>query len=146
MELACALANVNSDAVCTVNGTTPDCFQTLYGTKGYVQKAAGKNQIGFNNFLGEVPIRPDTKQFLEKFQPKAVSGAAKFKFVSIADGPQQDGPLDAEQLASATGKEANLDVQTIIGMTYPMPVTAYSTGGEPPQIPDEAAGDPPGSK
>jgi len=27
-----------------------------------------------------------------------------------------------------------------------MPVTAYTTGGEPPQIPDEAAGDPPGNE
>lgn len=42
--------------------------------------------------------------------------------------------------------EANLDVQTIIGMTYPMPVTAFSTNGTPPQIPDAGAGDPPGNE
>ncbi|KAK0120242.1 hypothetical protein ONS95_011648 [Cadophora gregata] len=132
--------------VCTINGTTPDCFATLYKTKGYVQKAAGKNQIGFNNFLGEIPIRPDTKLFLQKYKPDAVSGAAKFKFVSIDGGPQQDTALTPEQATEGISVEANLDVQTIIGLTYPMPVTAYTTGGEPPQIPDEAAGDPPGNE
>ncbi|KAI9054253.1 hypothetical protein LZ554_001421 [Drepanopeziza brunnea f. sp. 'monogermtubi'] len=132
--------------VCTINGTTPDCFATLYQTKGYKQKAAGKNQIGFNNFLAEVPIRPDTKKFLSIYKPEAVSGADSFKFVSIDDGPQQNGSLTPAQLADSTSVEANLDVQTIIGMTYPMPVTAYTTGGEPPMIPDEAAGDPPGNE
>ncbi|KAG4413009.1 hypothetical protein IFR04_013868 [Cadophora malorum] len=132
--------------VCTINGTTPDCFATLYQTKGYVQKAAGKNQIGFNNFLGEIPIRPDTKLFLQQYKPEAVSGAAKYKFVSIDGGPQQDTGLTIEQAEEGISVEANLDVQTIIGLTYPMPVTAYTTGGEPPQIPDEAAGDPPGNE
>ena len=70
--------------VCTVNGTTPDCFSTLYQTKGYVQKAAGKNQIGFNNFLGEIPIRPDAKQFLTRYRPDAVPGASEYKFVDSA--------------------------------------------------------------
>ncbi|KAL2069388.1 hypothetical protein VTL71DRAFT_14067 [Oculimacula yallundae] len=132
--------------VCTINGTTPECFATLYKTKGYVQKAAGKNQIGFNNFLGEIPIRPDTKLFLQKYKPEAVSGAADFKFVSIDGGPQQDTGLTPEQATAGGSVEANLDVQTIIGLTYPMPVVAYTTGGEPPMIPDAAAGDPPGNE
>jgi tripeptidyl-peptidase I len=33
-------------------------------------------------------------------------------------------------------KEANLDAQTILGMTFPEPVYSYSTGGSPPFIPD----------
>ena len=32
--------------------------------------------------------------------------------------------------------EANLDIETVIGMTYNTPVTVWSTGGEPPFIPD----------
>jgi len=131
---------------CTINGTTPDCFSTLYQTKGYVQKAAGKNQIGFNNFLGEIPIRPDTKQFLTRYRPDAVAGASKYKFVDIAGGPSQDTGLTPAQAEEGISVEANLDVQTIIGMTYPMPVTAFSTNGTPPEIPDAAAGDPPGNE
>lgn len=132
--------------VCTINGTTPDCFSTLYQTSGYVQKAAGKNHIGFNNFLGEIPIRPDTKQFLGRYRPDAVAGASEYKFVDIAGGPSQDTGLTIAQAASGISVEANLDVQTIIGMTYPMPVTAFSTNGTPPEIPDAAAGDPPGNE
>ncbi|KAF2708828.1 subtilisin-like protein [Pleomassaria siparia CBS 279.74] len=132
--------------VCTINGTTPECFKTLYKTLGYKPKALSKNKIAFNNFLGEVPIRPDAKLFLEKYEPSAVSGAQEFKFISIDGGPQQDGNLTADQLAEGTSREANLDVQTILGMTYPMSVIAYTTGGEPPQIPDAATGDPPGNE
>jgi tripeptidyl-peptidase-1 len=132
--------------VCTINGTTPECFKTLYKTLGYKQKVHGKNQIGFNNFLGEVPIRPDAALFLKKYEPQAVKGAYEYKFVSIDGGPQQDNGSTPEQLAASTNKEANLDVQTIIGMTYPMPVTAYTTGGTPPELPDAAAGDPPGNE
>jgi tripeptidyl-peptidase-1 len=132
--------------VCTWNGTTPACFAALYGTKGYKQQVPGKNQIGFNNFLDEVPIRPDTAKFLSIYQPKVVKGAYNFKFVDIDNGPSQDGPLTPEQLGNNTSKEANLDVQTIVGMTYPMPVTAWSTGGEPPQIGDIAAGEDPGNE
>lgn len=133
--------------VCTINGTTPDCFAKLYKTEGYVQKAADRNSVGFNNFLGEVPIRPDTKQFLSIYKPDAVSAADKYKFVSIANGPFQDGPLTAEQIGNATSKEANLDVQAIIGQVGLMNVTAFTTAGIPPQIPDAASdGGPPGNE
>jgi tripeptidyl-peptidase-1 len=132
--------------VCTINGTTPDCFSTLYQTAGYVQKAAGKNHIGFNNFLGEIPIRPDTKQFLGRYRPDAVAGASEYKFVDINGGPSQDTGLTPAQAESGISVEANLDVQTIIGMTYPMPVTAFSTNGTPPETGDAAAGNPPGNE
>ncbi|CZT43324.1 related to tripeptidyl-peptidase I [Rhynchosporium secalis] len=129
--------------VCTINGTTPDCFATLYKTKGYVQKAAGRNQIGFNNFLGDIPIRPDTKLFLQKYRPEAVSGAADYKFVSIDGGPQQDTGLTPAQATQRISREGNLDVQTIIGITYPMPVVAYTTGGQTPVIPNPPVTGPP---
>jgi tripeptidyl-peptidase-1 len=97
--------------------------------------------------LSEVPIRSDAALFLQKYEPKAVKGAYDYKFVSIDGGPQQDNASSPAQLAAGKNKEANLDVQTILGITYPMPVTAYTTGGEPPQIPDAASkGGPPGNE
>jgi tripeptidyl-peptidase-1 len=131
---------------CSINGTTPLCFATLYQTLGYVQQVPGINQIAFNNFLGEVPITPDTEQFLSIYKPEAVPGASALTRVDIAGGPSHLGPVTADEAAYALDKEANLDFQTIVGMTYPMPVTAYSTGGVPPEIPDAAAGDPPGNE
>lgn len=138
--------NATIAKVCSIEGTTPECFATLYQTKGYTPKASGKNQIGFNNFLGEVPIQPDAVKFLKQYAPNAVQGAYSVKRIDIAGGPSQTGPLNATQLADEIGQEANLDFQTIVAMTYPIPVTAYSTGGDPPQIGDTAAGDDPGNE
>jgi tripeptidyl-peptidase-1 len=131
---------------CSINGTTPTCFATLYQTLGYVQKVPGINQIGFNNFLDEVPITPDAAKFLSLYKPEAIPGAYSVNRIDIADGPSQWGPVTPDQAAAGSDKEANLDFQTILGMTYPMPVTSYSTGGIPPEIPDAAAGDPPGNE
>jgi tripeptidyl-peptidase-1 len=128
--------NATINAVCNITSVTPECFMTLYSTKGYEVKAAGAGQIGFNNFLGEVPIRPDTAKFLGKYRPEAVKAAGGYKQISIAGGPTQDGPLNSTQLEAGTSREANLDVQAITGISYPIPVTAYSTGGIPPFIPD----------
>lgn len=123
--------------VCNVSSVTPECFATLYSTKGYKAQAAHQNGVGFNNFLGEIPIRPDTELFLKKYRPEAVSSARTFKAYSIADGPVQDGPLTYHQsTVEGISHEANLDVQAIAGISWPTPITSYSTGGSPPFIPD----------
>lgn len=117
---------------------TIECFQTLYSTKGYRQKAGGRAKIAFNNFLGQTPIRPDIEAFLKKYRPEAAKSARTFKSIEINDGPAaQSEPLTLEQAAGDDFvREANLDAQTILGMTYPQPVYSYSTGGSPPFIPD----------
>jgi tripeptidyl-peptidase-1 len=71
--------NTSIAAVCNVTSVTPECFQTLYKTKWYKTQASNKNSIGFTNYLGEIPIRPDTKLFLQKYRPEAVSSAYTFK-------------------------------------------------------------------
>ncbi|KAF2020370.1 subtilisin-like protein [Aaosphaeria arxii CBS 175.79] len=122
--------------VCNVTSVTPECFANLYHTKGYKAKAGDKNTVGFNNFLGEVPIRPDAELFLKKYRPEAVESAKSFKAFSINGGPVQDGPLTANQSAEGTSKEANLDVQAIAGISWPVPIVSFSTAGEPPFNPD----------
>jgi tripeptidyl-peptidase I len=126
-------------AVCNESLVTLECFMILYSTENYVVQApAGKNQIGFNNFLKEVPIRPDTAKFLARYRPEAVGAAEEYKQISIHGGPTQNGSLTKAQWENGISLEADLDVQTIIGMSYPIPVTAYSTGGEPPYKRDNA--------
>jgi tripeptidyl-peptidase-1 len=122
--------------VCNVSSVTPECFATLYKTKGYKTKAAGKNSIGFTNYLGEIPIKPDTKLFLQKYRPEAVSSATSIKEYSIDGGPLQDGPLTANQSAEGISREANLDFQAIAGISWKTPIVAWSTGGQPPFIPE----------
>ncbi|KAF2680480.1 tripeptidyl-peptidase 1 precursor [Lentithecium fluviatile CBS 122367] len=131
-------SNPDIAKVCNVSSVTPECFATLYKTKGYKTKAGDKNSVGFTNYLGEIPIRPDTDLFLQKYRPEAVSSAKTFKQYSIDGGPVQDGPLTANQSAEGISREANLDVQAISGISWKTPIVSYSTGGEPPFIPDPA--------
>ncbi|RYO16541.1 Tripeptidyl-peptidase sed2 [Alternaria arborescens] len=129
--------NSTISAVCNVTSVTPECFQTLYKTKWYHTKASRKNSVGFTNYLGEIPIRPDTKMFLEKYRPEAVSQAYAFKQISIDNGPTQDGPLTYNQsTVEGISREANLDVQAISGISWKTPITSFSTGGSPPFTPD----------
>ncbi|ORY09202.1 tripeptidyl-peptidase 1 precursor [Clohesyomyces aquaticus] len=130
-------SNASLSAVCNVTSVTPKCFATLYATKLYKPKSAGENKVAFANYLGEIPIRPDTELFLKKYRPEAVA-SAKFKQYSIDNGPVQDGPLTLNQSAEGISHEANLDVQAIAGISWPTPIESYSTGGEPPFIPDLA--------
>jgi len=65
-----------------------ECFRTLYGTIDYVPKFLGINKIGFNNFLNEMPIRPDIRLFLEKYRPEATGEAYTFKSVKLLVGHQ----------------------------------------------------------
>lgn len=129
-------SNASVSAVCNVSSVTPQCFETLYSTKGYVPQVPGLNKVGFNNFLGEIPIRPDTYKFLAKYRPGQEDAANKYQQISIAGGPVQDGPLNYSQAAEGISREANLDVQAITGISNPTPVTSYSTGGSPPFTPD----------
>ncbi|KAI1477365.1 tripeptidyl-peptidase 1 precursor [Daldinia eschscholtzii] len=132
--------NENISAVCNISSVTPECFQTLYGTKGYKTRACGKNKIGFNNFLGEHPIRSDGELFLAKYRPEAVSSAKDFPQITIADGPG-DYALTPEEIESGTSKEANLDFQAIAGINWKTPIISYSTGGSPPFIPSASTPD-----
>ncbi|RDL33939.1 Subtilisin-like protein [Venustampulla echinocandica] len=130
--------NETISKVCQFFPVTIECFQTLYATKGYQQKAPGIAKIAFNNFLNQTPIRPDIEAFLKHYRPEAADSANTFKSIEIDNGPAaQSEPLTLEQAAGDDFvREANLDAQTILGMTYPQPVYSYSTGGSPPFIPD----------
>lgn len=125
-------------SVCNVTSVTPECFATLYSTKGYKTQSDKKNSIGFTNYLGEIPIRPDTKLFLDKYRPEAASQAYAFKQLSIDNGPVQDTGLTYNQSVEGISREANLDVQAISGISGNLSITSYSTGGSPPIIPDAA--------
>ncbi|KAF2675078.1 tripeptidyl-peptidase 1 precursor [Microthyrium microscopicum] len=121
--------------VCNITLVTPQCFQALYKTANYEVQSDDENSIGFNNFLGEIPIRPDALEFVNKYRKDALEQANSFPQISIDGGPTQDGPLTYAQALTGISQEANLDVQAILGISSPTPVIAYSTGGEPPFIP-----------
>ncbi|KAJ3148460.1 hypothetical protein HDU89_004791 [Geranomyces variabilis] len=123
---------------CDPKSVTPLCLRTLYGTLDYKPKSRGLSKIALTNYLGEVSNRSDTREFLRVARPEAIKGADTFKYIVIANGTDSQAPDTPEEAANGKDGEADLDTETIISMTWPLPLTAYSTGGEPPFIPDTA--------
>jgi tripeptidyl-peptidase-1 len=125
------------NAICNISFTTVACIRTLYGTIGYTPQVPGKNNIGLCNYLNNTNKRSDIYKFLENFRPDAdPSYSHEFPIVNIANAKNDQGPYTPAQIASGHNIEGNLDAELIIGITYPTPLTAFSTGGAPPYIPD----------
>jgi len=123
--------NPNISAVCNFSLVTPTCLRTLYGTYNYKPQSAGINKIGMNNYLDEVSNRSDVRTFLQMYRPEAVAAADEFQFVSI-----DNGTISQAVQRQRRGIEGNLDAETILGISWPTPMTVYSTGGSPPFLPD----------
>lgn len=124
------------DQVCNASAVTTTCLRTLYGTINYKPQVPGKSQIGLTDFLMEANNRSDVRIFLSKFRPDAVTAADTFQVVVINGGDNQQTPDTPAQLAAGKDLEGNLDAETIIGIDYPIPLTAFTTGGMPPFKPD----------
>ncbi|KAE8445914.1 hypothetical protein EG329_012693 [Mollisiaceae sp. DMI_Dod_QoI] len=123
-------------AVCNTSLVTPLCLRTLYGTVDYVPQVPGKNKVGLNDFLGESNNRSDTSIFLKAYRPEAAAAAYEFKVQIIDSGNDEQTQENSTELAAGKDLEGNLDVETIIGIDWPTPLIAYSTGGSPPFAPD----------
>lgn len=131
-------ANATAAQACSGSIVTAACLRTLYGTINYTPKATNQTFMALCDYLGELNLRSDAKIYLQKYRSEAVAGAADFKQISI-DGGTTDQVLNTTQLNAQTGVEGNLDVQTMLGIAWPIPLTAYSTGGSQPGfIPDAA--------
>lgn len=114
--------------VCVNTKVTPDCLRTLYETYDYTPQAPnGTVSMGLTNYLGEFNNRTDVASFLKQYRPDAAGAADTFAETIIADG----------QGTAGHGQEGNLDAETILGIAYPLPLTAYTTGGAPPFDPDQ---------
>ena len=138
---------------CNATAVTSNCLRTLYGktlrkryfaksdmrlgTVDYDVQSAETNAIGLTNYLGEANNRSDVYIYLEKYRPEASAAAFNFTVKVIASGDDQQTPNNETQLAAGKDLEGNLDAETILGMTWPTPLTAYSTGGSPPYLPDK---------
>ena len=130
--------NATIAAACNTSAVTPMCLRTLYGTIDYTPQVPDKLSVGLTDFLGEANNRSDVGIFLEKFRPDAVSAADSFTVDIINGGDNQQTPDTPAQLLAGKDLEGNLDAETIIGFDYPIPLTAFSTGGMPPFVPDLA--------
>lgn len=109
---------------CSVEHVTSLCLREFYGTHNYTPQS-DHSHIGIAGYLGENANYDDLALFLKHQRPDAWKGHATFDYVTL-------GGAHNIQNASKAGGEANLDVQTVEGIVWPMRTTYYLTGTEPP--------------
>jgi tripeptidyl-peptidase-1 len=114
---------------CNASAVSTQCLRDYYQTSSYSAKSASKQFIGISGFLEEYASYSDLQKYLQKQRPEAAKAGYKFTTVEL-DGSYND--------QNDAGVEANLDVQTVAGVGYPIPSTYYSVAGSPPYTPDAA--------
>lgn len=108
------------------------CLRILYGTFGY-QVQNDTNKLGVVNFLGNNNNRSDIVRYLEMYRPDALGGGATdyFETILVGDAIDQQTPNTLEQLEQNMGLEGALDIETLLGISYPVPIIAWNVGGKP---------------
>jgi tripeptidyl-peptidase-1 len=112
---------------------TPQCLKDLYNIGDYKADPKGGSKVAFASFLEEYARYDDLAKFEEKLAPYAIG--QNFSVI------QYNGGLNDQNSANDSG-EANLDLQYIVGVSSPVPVTEFSTGGRGLLIPDLSQPDP----
>ncbi|KAF2848021.1 subtilisin-like protein [Plenodomus tracheiphilus IPT5] len=119
--VAVANSTVNCDAT-----ITPQCLKTLYKIDYRPDPNSG-SKIAFASYLEEYARYSDLALFEKNILPEAVG-----QNVSVI---QFNNGLNAQNSSDDSG-EANLDLQYIVGVSSPLPVTEFSTGGRGPWVAD----------
>lgn len=79
------------------------------------------SRIGFGSFLNESTLYSDLATYEDSFGIPCQN----FTKVTIAYAS------NSQDLGDGSFGEANLDVQSIIGVAHPLPVSEFLTGGSP---------------
>lgn len=113
------------DASCQTS-ITPSCLRQMYNVGNYTPLASSGSRVAFGSFLNQSALYTDT------FLYEQLNGlpSQNFSVELIANGTNDQDP------ATASIGEANLDAQNIIGISHPLPMTEYITGGSPPFVPN----------
>lgn len=101
---------------------TPSCIKQLYNIGNYAPDPNSGSKVGFGSFLNESALYTDLFQFEE------TNGIPHQNFSTILI----NGATNDQDPATAQTGEADLDVQNIIGVSHPLPVIEFITGGSPP--------------
>lgn len=112
---------------------TPHCLKQLYNIGDYQADPKSGSKVGFASYLEEYARYADLERFEQHLAPNAIG--QNFSVV------QFNGGLN-DQLSLSDSGEANLDLQYILGVSAPVPVTEYSTGGRGELVPDLSSPDP----
>jgi len=99
---------------------TPKCLKQLYNVGNYTPSPTSGSKIAFGSFLNQSARTADLTLY------ESSNAIPKQGFsVTLINGGVNDQKIDNNH------GEANLDVENIIGVSHPLPVTEYITGGSP---------------
>ncbi|KAI1503372.1 tripeptidyl-peptidase 1 [Biscogniauxia marginata] len=118
------VSGVSAVADCNVARITPACLKSLYNIK-YTPDPEG-NLVSFASYLEEYARYDDLQTFEEQY---ATSAVGQNFTVELVNGGLND------QDSSDDSGEANLDIQYILGVSAPIPILEFSTGGRGPLVP-----------
>ncbi|KAL8769239.1 MAG: hypothetical protein Q9209_004740 [Squamulea sp. 1 TL-2023] len=103
---------------------TPGCLKQIYNIN-YTPSGTTNSAIAFGSFLNQSARTQDLTLFQQSYKVPRQG----FSVQLINGGTNDQGISDGH-------REANLDVQCISGISHPLPITEYITGGSPPSIPN----------
>jgi tripeptidyl-peptidase-1 len=115
-----APSQVSVDASCQTS-VTPPCLKQLYSVGDYTPDPAAGSRIGFGSFLNQSAIYSDLAQFEQHFDIPSQNFS-----VELINGATND-----QNISTAGFGEADLDVEMMVGVSHPLPVTEFITGGSP---------------
>lgn len=106
---------------------TPQCLKSLYKIGDYQADPDSGSKLGFSSYLEESARYSD----LELFEKDIAQYAQGQNFTVVT----YNGGVN-DQISTKDSGEANLDLQYILGVGAPLPVTEFITGGRGPLVPD----------
>lgn len=112
---------------------TPKCLKDLYSIGDYKADASNGNKVAFSSYLEQYAQHSDLELFEKNIAPHAQG--QDFDVIKYHNGKDEQG-------GSSDSSEANLDLQYILGISSPVPITEFSTGGRAPLVPDLDQPDP----
>lgn len=98
---------------------TPTCIKELYSVGNYAPDPKSGSRVGFGSFLNQSALYADLADYEAYFDIPSQN----FSVTLINGGVNNQDP------ATAQFGEASPDVQGIIGVSHPLPVTEFITGG-----------------
>ncbi|KAJ5852611.1 uncharacterized protein N7529_011996 [Penicillium soppii] len=126
-------ANAMSASPDCNNIITPQCLKDLYKVGDYKADSSNSNKVGFVSYLEQYARYSDLALFEKNIAPSAVG--QNFSVVQYNGGGN-------DQNSKGDSSEANLDLQYIVGVSSPVPVTEFSVGGRGLLVPDLDQPDP----
>jgi tripeptidyl-peptidase-1 len=103
------------------NAITPSCLREMYSIGNYRPEIGSGSRVGFGSFLNRSAIYSDLSIFEQMFNITEQG----FSVETI------NSSVNSQTASSESIGEPNLDVQTIVGISHPLPVMEYIPRGSP---------------